>query len=280
MASKELPMPSRQQIVYDNWKVYSRNNKLMFRCNKKKVDWYLNRNLAVMLAEDKAIKLVFEAKGDGHSEGDYMVEDRANICVSCGSPDALTLHHIVPDMYRKWMPEIIKSKSSRDLVLLCKSCHLGYESHADDYKNSIVRENEMPLEGSGWILTPENHVVRKAASAIIKYRDGKLPGMPLERLNQLESVVNTYKADLNVDESFDNVLLAAIELTDRHKGPHFIEHGEYVVAKLMEEEVTSENQVRWPDLEAFIKSWRRHFLTYCDCKYLSDRWSIDGNIYR
>jgi hypothetical protein len=47
-----------------------------------------------MLTEDKAIQLVFDAKGDGHSEGDYMVEDRANICVSCGSPNALTLHHI------------------------------------------------------------------------------------------------------------------------------------------------------------------------------------------
>lgn len=138
----------------------------------------------------------------------------------------------------------------------------------------------MPLEGSGWILTPENHTVRKAASAIIKYRDGKLPGMPLERLNQLESVVNTYKAGLNVEQSFDNVLLAAIELTDRHKGPHFKEHGEFVVAKLMEKEVTSENKVRWPNLEAFIKSWRTHFLTYCDCRYLSDRWSVDGNIYR
>ncbi|KAJ2957005.1 hypothetical protein NQZ79_g7215 [Umbelopsis isabellina] len=221
MASKELLMPSRQQVVYDNWKVYSRNDKLMFRCNKKKVDWYLNRNLAVVLAEDKAIKLVFEAKGDGHFEGDYMAEDRANICVVVVA------------------------------LVLCKSCHLGYESHADDYKNLIVREYEMPSEGSGWILTPENHVVRKAASAIIKYRDEKLPGMPLERLNQLESVMNTYKADLNVDESFDNVLLAAIELTDCHKDPHFIDHGEYVVAKLMEEEVTSENQVRWPDLEVF-----------------------------
>jgi hypothetical protein len=64
------------------------------RFGRKKADWYLNRDLAVMLTEDKAIQLVFDAKGDGHSEGDYMVEDRANICVSCGSPNALTLHHI------------------------------------------------------------------------------------------------------------------------------------------------------------------------------------------
>jgi hypothetical protein len=138
----------------------------------------------------------------------------------------------------------------------------------------------MPLEGYGWILTPENHAVRKAASAIIKYRDGKLPGMPQERLNQLESVMRSYMARLKVDDRFEDVLLEALELTDRHKGPQFTEHGEYVVDKLMKKEVTSENQVRWPDLEDFIRSWRRHFLTYCNCKYLSDRWSIDGNIYR
>lgn len=71
-----------------------------------------------------------------------MIEDKANICVSCGSPSALTLHHIgkeqfeqmvpqiekssdpiyltVPDMYRKWMPEVIKSKSVSELSRACE----------------------------------------------------------------------------------------------------------------------------------------------------------------
>jgi hypothetical protein len=61
---------------------------------RKKADWYLSRNLAAILPVDKAIKLLFVAKGDGHAEGDYMVEDKANICVSCGASKALTLHHI------------------------------------------------------------------------------------------------------------------------------------------------------------------------------------------
>jgi hypothetical protein len=62
--------------------------------DRKKADWYLVRNLAMTLPEDKAIKLLFVAKGDGHEEGDYMVEDKANICVGCGTPNSLTLHHI------------------------------------------------------------------------------------------------------------------------------------------------------------------------------------------
>lgn len=31
---KELPMPTRQKVLYDNWKVYSHNDKLMFCCSK------------------------------------------------------------------------------------------------------------------------------------------------------------------------------------------------------------------------------------------------------
>jgi hypothetical protein len=66
---------------------------------RKKADWYLCRDLAALLPEDKAIKLLFVAKGDGHAEGDYMVEDKANICVSCGASKALTLHHIGKNKY-------------------------------------------------------------------------------------------------------------------------------------------------------------------------------------
>lgn len=55
----------------------------------------MNKDLAELLTEEtKAIQLTFEAKGDGHKEGDYMIEDRSNICVSCGVPDNLTMHHV------------------------------------------------------------------------------------------------------------------------------------------------------------------------------------------
>lgn len=37
MTDKELPMPSRQKDLYDNWKVYSNTDKLMFRCSKYEV---------------------------------------------------------------------------------------------------------------------------------------------------------------------------------------------------------------------------------------------------
>lgn len=63
---------------------------------RKKARWYLDRELAVKRDdEERAIQLTFEAKGQGHDENDYMIEDRKNICVVCASQAGLTLHHVV-----------------------------------------------------------------------------------------------------------------------------------------------------------------------------------------
>lgn len=77
----------------------------------------MKRDLATLLPkETRSIKLTFEAKGEGHEQGDYMIEDRSNICVSCGGNQQLTIHHVVPEMYRHWMPLAVKSKSVSSLV--------------------------------------------------------------------------------------------------------------------------------------------------------------------
>lgn len=165
-------------------------------------------------------------------------------------------------------------------MILCKNCHLKYESCADAYKDTIARDYDMPLEGRGWILTPENSVVRKAASAVIKYRDGKLPYIPLERIEYLQGVIENWRMNECRDSSLEDALVCALELTDRHKGPDFEEHGEHVIAMLMRSSITTaEARLRWPDLEEFVKSWRRHFLKHCNCKYLSAKWSVDAEIY-
>lgn len=83
----------------------------------------MKRDLAVMLPDEpRSIKLTFEAKGDGHKKDDYMVEDRSNICVSCGTDQHLTIHHVVPEMYRHWMPLVVKSKSVICVYVVHRSC--------------------------------------------------------------------------------------------------------------------------------------------------------------
>ena len=101
-------MQSKRTQAYDNWKVYSLEGELMFRCSNKKISWYLSRNLANQIADD-SIRLNFHSKGLGHVGNTFYLEDRSNSCVCCGANNNLTTHHVVPDMYRRHMPEVVKS---------------------------------------------------------------------------------------------------------------------------------------------------------------------------
>ncbi|KAG0747487.1 hypothetical protein G6F16_008570 [Rhizopus arrhizus] len=251
----------------------------MFRCNEKKVQWYLQRKLATTLeSEPNAIRLNFEAKGDGHKPGDYMIEERTNVCVSCGKMDHLTLHHVVPDMYRQWMPLVIKSKSSRDLLLLCKQCHTDYEVHATTLKKQFAKRFDIPLEGKGWVDLPEHRKARKAASALLKASDK----IPKDRQLVLEMVIKNFWKENYENETVDwqTVLKECSEIKDHFKGPDFIEHGNSAIQQLTQNHIVDENGLDfWPDLERFIKEWRQHFLDHMKPKYLSKLWSVEGEIY-
>ncbi|KAF7729317.1 hypothetical protein EC973_004573 [Apophysomyces ossiformis] len=271
---KEVFMQSRSNVVYENWKVYSQQGKLMFRCNEKKAQWYLKRQLATCLPETRAIQLTFKAKGDGHRSDDYMVEDRVNACVACASTEGLTLHHVVPDMYRRWMPLVIKSKSSRDLLLLCKHCHDRYERDATALKKQFAKIYDIPLEGKGWVQVPENREARKAASALLRH-----PNIPEKRREELADIVKNFQKPEWADWDWEKILTTCCELKDQFQGPDFVEHGEYVVAQLMKSQEIREGKTVWPDLEIFVKQWRQHFMDHLQPKHLSERWSVDGDIY-
>ncbi|CAO3638899.1 unnamed protein product [Cunninghamella echinulata] len=211
-----------------------------------------------------------------------MIEDRSNNCVVCNSKEELTTHHVVPDMYRKAMPLCIKSKSSRDLLLLCKHCHDKYEDEAIKLKKEIVQQYDCPMEGKGWIHSAENRYVRKAATALIKFKDK----LPESRTKELEEKVKAYQSSSTTlkDLSWDELLNTCCQLKDMYHGPDFIDHGTYVIQQLMEKEkktiiVNDQEQEQWPQLESFIKLWRKHFLDHLQPKYLSNKWTIDGEIY-
>ncbi|KAG2209084.1 hypothetical protein INT46_003659 [Mucor plumbeus] len=279
---KEVTMPSKKSnIIYENWRVYSKHHKLMFRCNEKKARWYLEKELAtVMPKEERAIKLNFEAKGDGHKHGDYMVEDRSNICVSCGGNEYLTMHHVVPEMYRHWMPLVVKSKSSRDLLLLCKHCHDDYEQKAMIFKKAGVKRFNIPLEGSGWCTFPEYKNAKKAASALIRSSDK----IPKERQEILKTTVLDFWKDYDKKkykgDNLNDILKECTELVDHFKGPDYIEHGQSAINQLTSKCVLNDKgQETWPDLDNFIREWRQHFLDNLQPKHLSKLWSVDADIY-
>lgn len=150
---------SRSNTIYGNCEVYSPQNELMFRCEEKRINWYLDRDLAVKIKDDPiSIRLTFQPKGKGE-KNEILKLDRKNICVVCGETDLskLTKHHVVPQEYRKHFPEDIKSHSSIFVMPLCKDCHELYEA---EFAQEIKRE----LEAQYGYVTDKNHDFHHADS--------------------------------------------------------------------------------------------------------------------
>ncbi|TPX71699.1 hypothetical protein SpCBS45565_g00907 [Spizellomyces sp. 'palustris'] len=263
-SAHNVPMPSRQSPLYENCSVYSPRGALMFRCSRKKVEWYLHRKLAISLNEARTvIQLTFEPKGNGRvGEGEeYYLEDRENICVGCGGQVRLTAHHIVPFQYRKFMPLEIKSHASHDIVLLCNRCHDAYENKALGVKKQYAKKYDIPLEGRGYIPHPQHRRLHAAAKALL-LKDHEIPAW---RLEELESQIREF---FGIDGSVDDeVLKQALELPLLSRSDDFEEHGQVVVRRMSESE-----------LEEFIRMWRRHFLEHVKPQFLSEMWRVEDPV--
>ncbi|KAI9597380.1 hypothetical protein BDF19DRAFT_297357 [Syncephalis fuscata] len=298
---------TKTQPIYDNCAVLSIEGELLFRCAKKRANWYLSRGLACQVeskclqndSESEAakeeiplvIQLNFITRGRGRAGDAYYLEDRHDQCVCCGSDQGLTMHHVVPELYRQHMPLSVKSRSSHDILPLCSKCHDQYEKSAMDLKKKIAQQYSLPLEGQGWIECREDGVVRRAASALLLHKS-KIPEARQDSLAKCvkewwqNHIADTNEALIDQDstDTIHNIprqiLKQACLLKDRVKGLDFIEHGEYIVQQLLQQQDTNENgQLCWPDLEAFIRQWRKHFIDHTHPAYLSPHWHVDDPIY-
>lgn len=182
--------------------------------------------------------------------------------------------------------------------MLCKRCHNGYEEKAMKLKKQCVNRFNIPLEGRGWVYLPHYKVAKKAASALIRSADK----IPQDRQQVLKDTVlkfwNEYgkevkekeaiHSDKEEEETVDednkedwNTILEKCSLLEDHfRGPDFIEHSNSAIRQLTKNcLINDKGQETWPDLEGFIKEWRQHFLDHVDPKFLSDLWTVDGDIY-
>ncbi|KAJ3182932.1 Exonuclease 3'-5' domain-containing protein 2 [Gaertneriomyces sp. JEL0708] len=335
-AGKKPHMPSRRKPLYENYAVYSPEGKLMFRCNRDKIEWYLSRQLAVPFEEQqqpyvtgsgkecvpsieevcpdlpspasekvassedislanpsdtdshvpKAIRLTFQPQGNGWSDpsASYYLEDRANMCVSCGRTQdistststctsiGLTCHHVVPRQYRKYFPETVKSHSSHDVLLLCVDCHTGYAPHELALRRKYEQRFKAPMNHKeGWIMYPEHQSVKAAAKALAQ----TIHPLPEQRRRDLLAVVRTYFG-LSADAEVSSELLQrAINLPLQERRPDHdpreSDHGRIVVQGL-------EQEGGQEALDRFVKEWRAHFLEFVNPRFLSAAWRVDGPI--
>ena len=222
----------------------------MFRCHKKKADWYLNRDLAEIVSQDPlTIKLKFNPNGLGNHEKDYGLDEMKNICVNCGKDKELTRHHIVPYCYRRYLPESIKSHNFHDVLPMCVECHNNYERKADILKERLSKDYDSPLAGE--YIDNQFYKFTKMASTILQH-ENKMPTKISRRIKK-QIKAKFYIKRLTKKKLIQISKMKSI-VTKRT-------HGEIVMSKIS-------------DINGFIEMWREHFIQNNECKYLPDNWSI------
>ncbi|WOH03213.1 hypothetical protein DCAR_0522609 [Daucus carota subsp. sativus] len=149
MASRELFVQkfSCKSPAYHNCRIYANDGRLLCYCDRRKLEWYLRRDLAKLVDDDPlAIMLLFEPKGGPEDDdNDFYVQSKKNICVGCGEENHYLRYRVIPSCYRVHFPEHLKSHRSHDIVLVCVDCHEIAHSAAEKYKRIVAAEFGIPL---------------------------------------------------------------------------------------------------------------------------------------
>jgi hypothetical protein len=225
----------------------------MFRCDKKKANWYLSRDLAEIVPKEVlTIKLKFKPRGLGNHNKSFGLTEMKNICVNCGKTSELNRHHVVPHCYRKFFPESIKSHNFHDVLSLCVGCHENYERKATEFKIGLAGVYNAPINGN-LINNKDLIKVRKLASCLLN-NGHQMPKIRVDEVkNEIKSFLGLKKLHKKRLENLMNLELKIINKT----------HGELVVSQI-------------DNIDDFMISWRKHFIENNDCKYLPLDWSVQN----
>lgn len=246
--------------IYGNCEVYSPEGELMFLCKRKKMEWYLEHNLAELIQNQTPpkIKLTFEPNGPGQVGSLFYLTPRENRCVVCAAKERLTRHHVVPKCYRKHFPLTMKQGLSHDVVVLCVECHTRVEQYYDEAKLQLSKTYNAPLAGIGDIVDHDLHYARRVYRTLTKYWQE----IPLERIKILKKRIEECLG-IEIKEFSLSSLDQIFEKIPTTKNPQFESHGELVVKQLD------------GDYDLFVYMWRLLFVYKMEPKFLSVGWSIN-----
>ncbi|WZY92634.1 hypothetical protein YC2023_064963 [Brassica napus] len=222
--------------VYHNCRIYANDGRLLCYCDRKKLEWYMNRGLAKLVEEEPpAIMLLFEPKGRPEDEGnDFYIQTKKNICVGCGEGNHYLRYRIIPSCYRVHFPEHLKSHRSHDIVLLCVDCHEVAHAAAERYKKQVASEFGIPLfvrrvvdskEAASSVECDESRGdvkdvgvsplhLRTAAMALLRHGNR----MPSSRRKELLQTVKMYYGGRDIsEEDLERALLIGLSPHERRK---------------------------------------------------------------
>lgn len=246
---------ARKGALYGNFHFQSPSGETMFHGDSEKALWYLNRDLVeVVNLVPPVLRFKFPPAGRGHAGDDYYLSGKLNRCVVCGALEDLNRHHVVPSVYRRHLPAEIKDHSHHDVLLLCLHCHEQYERAADEFKTRLGEEHGVPLHGLRGVRDRERNQVVKLAVALVRHREQ----IPLPRQAQMRQIIGDWLGRSEPTDA-DVAEVARMRIGDDGET---IEHGARVIAAT-------------PDVQAFIRRWREHFVSTMQPRYLPEHWDVD-----
>ncbi|KAG4206147.1 hypothetical protein ERO13_A04G144700v2 [Gossypium hirsutum] len=221
--------------VYHNCRIYANDGRLLCYCDRRKLEWYLRRDLAKLVDDDPpAIMLLFEPKGRPEDEdNDFYIQSKKNICVGCGEGNHYLRYRVIPSCYRIHFPEHLKSHRSHDIVLLCVDCHEVAHAAAEKYKKQIAGEFGIPLYVRKVVDSTQAPIVsgssestnfadsgvsplqlRTAAKALLRHG----PEMPPSRRDELTQIVMRYYGGREIsNEDLERALVVGMSPHERRR---------------------------------------------------------------
>jgi exonuclease 3'-5' domain-containing protein 2 len=238
----------KEIFMYDNCRLLSPEGKFMAFCDRKRYDWYLKKNLAVKI-DDKTIQLTFIPKGTGYRlDSEFLLTERANVCVVCGTEHNLTKHHVVPTRYRKHFPLEIKNHASFDVLTLCEEHHHEYEEHSNNFSKELMKKHDLDELAKKY---KEKYTNLGLIATFLDAGDS-MPEKAKEKL--LEKIKVVFHDDSITRKQLPVILANNKEFIDGYY--------DAIHVKLIEIYGYVE----------FVKMWRKHFIDYAKPQFLPDSW--------
>jgi len=237
--------------MYDSYEIQDPRGKILFLCDKKKINWYIKKDL-VECVNPNTYKLKFEPKGKGNTNP-FFLERLPNQCVVCGVKERLSKHHLVPYQYRKVLPDDYKNSNHFDVLCVCLDCHEAYEEKANKLKDNLHNQYGVPLKG---IEEPNKKII--AINGVLHNLKEKLDMLPQSAIDNLLSNLRKYVGH--------EVTLEEALLMDYHDIPsstYFDTRDSILMDKYLAATHT---------YEEFILMWREHFLTTMNPQFMSKNW--------
>lgn len=215
----------------------------------------------VVSEEPFTVQLDFEPRCRATLGGGYYVDEKVSECVVCGAREHLLKKNIVTQQYRKLFPQIMKSHTSHDMVLLCIQCQLKYT------RAEAALMEELDKDCLPDITIPNFQGVKMAAMALLKAADR----LKSDKKTMFEQILREHLGltDGTLPLTEKQLRSAASINVAQWPRNNKVTHGSRVVKRY--------SSAGGPGLFELEKLWRRHFLDTMKLKYLSPKWSVEHN---